>query len=300
MYTYFKAHLERLGFKGCYCNKAHTTTPLGNAIFWKEACFEVTHVLDLDLTMPLKGVSNHPVSMSIHSLLEREAHLKLALSKTTTVGNLVTLKWIDEPGKSITLVNHHLFGDQAAPHIRLIQLSLALVASEEALERERGEGREGTILFTGDFNSRREAGGLELLLQGSIAEDHHEWEAIKSFRWRDLGQKMRLEQDSDAESTESIDDQEESTMSCTCSIVSRGILLFHPYKFSLATEELPYSYIAEDSVWPCDHVLFEPCQLHLERCLPLPTKEQAIEWAAPSTQLPSDHVAVVLDFARVG
>lgn len=80
--NFLQGQLQHLGYEGVYANKLHTSTPVGNAVFWRKACWHlvISEVLDLTQGEP------------IQSLLEACPSLGFAMSKTTTVAILVVLE----------------------------------------------------------------------------------------------------------------------------------------------------------------------------------------------------------------
>lgn len=45
--------MEQQRYSGLYANKAHTTSPLGQAVFWKQSRYELVDSTEADLTCPL-------------------------------------------------------------------------------------------------------------------------------------------------------------------------------------------------------------------------------------------------------
>lgn len=169
MYNNFlQGQLQRMGYEGVYAKKVHTSTPVGNAVFWCTDRWRLVTTEVLDLTH----------GEAIQSLLEASPSLGFAMGKTTTVANLVVLE--DDLGRRLVVVNLHLFGDPSAPHIRLLQCYLALRAARRY---------DAPLLLCGDFNCGPQTGVCELLTVGHVDEEHSDWVKGRSFQWGALCEK---------------------------------------------------------------------------------------------------------------
>jgi hypothetical protein len=299
--------LEHEGFQGRYSDKAHTTTPLGCAVYWRSAAFRlISEEPSLDLTRA-SAETSHAATRAMALWLEETPSVSEVLAKTTTVANVVLLESLGQPGRGLCVVNVHLFGDPGAPHIRLIQTALALYKSQELIE---GCGVDHvSVLFCGDFNCGTQAGACELLSEGRIATAHREWQAARHFKWGSLGAKWEeesllafLEANGSIAAAEPGERKESfeawHAAQGEVDVAPLALPLAHPWKLaSSLAGEVEYTYIAgRHSVWMCDHIFYDATQLELCRVIPVAPKEHAREWAAPSSAFPSDHCAAVVDF----
>jgi len=245
------------GYEGVYANKVHTSTPVGNAVFWRRTSWDLITSETLDLTQ----------GGAIQSLLEASPSLGLAMSKTTTVANLVVLE--NTAKYRLVVANVHLFGDPGAPHIRLLQTYLVLCAAQR---------HDAPLLLCGDFNCGTQAGVCELLSVGFIGEDHPDWATGHTFMWGHLGEK-RIAPKSISQ------DQWCASM-----------VLSHP--LALRSVGAPgYTYWNGQHGYVTDHIFLDAGVFGVEAMLPVPLLELISKYGVASSAFPSDHVAVVADLS---
>mmetsp|Transcript_90767 Transcript_90767/g.174210 ORF Transcript_90767/g.174210 Transcript_90767/m.174210 type:complete len:507 (-) Transcript_90767:107-1627(-) len=253
--NFLQGQLGHLGYDGIYANKLHTSTPVGNAVFWRSASWQLITSEALDLTQ----------GEPIQSLLEACPSLGFAMSKTTTVANLVVLE--DKAGHRLVVANLHLFGDPGAPHIRLLQTYLVLCAAQK---------HAASLLVCGDFNCGSETGVCELLEVGLIDEEHPDWALGRAFQWGSLCDK-RVE-------PASLPDEQ------WCAAMS----LSHP--FHLTSAGVPeYTYWNGHWGVVVDHLFVDAASLKVQCMLPVPPPAFVSEHGVASSAFPSDHAALVAD-----
>ncbi|CAE8739086.1 unnamed protein product [Polarella glacialis] len=253
--NFLQGQLGHLGYDGLHANKVHTSTPVGNAVFWRRASWRLLASEALDLTR----------GEAIQSLLEACPSLGLALGKTTTVANLVVLE--DKAGHRVVVANLHLFGDPGAPHIRLLQTYLVLRAAER---------HKAPLLLCGDFNCGSESGVCELLTVGFVDEGHPDWSVGRGFEWGALGDKR-------ADLASVPQDQ-------WCA----AMCLNHSSALRTAGVP-DYTYWNGLRGYVVDHVFLDAAALRVQSLLPVPPLAFIQKHGVASSACPSDHAALVAD-----
>lgn len=95
-------------------------------------CLALSHTLTSPCSTSLSLTLSCPISLrpqaeALNQLIAGNEVLREALSKTTTVANVVLLRPCGQTAEPcVCVVNNHFFGDPAAPHIRLIQAALVV------------------------------------------------------------------------------------------------------------------------------------------------------------------------------
>lgn len=229
----------------------------------------------------------------------------------------------------VCVANVHLFGDPGAPHVRLLQTSMVVNACRQLCEQhvipaetavlgkrrksvERAQRGNTTTIIAGDFNCGAQSGVAELLVAGRVAENHPDWAAGRNYRWETTsyaggGEDPREQNEAakdakkDAPTTGAVDEHEW----CPAIPLSTGDGDEFPRFTNATAESIGYSFISCNGRGMPDHVFYSQSSDHGGlRCmgaLRSPAEhetEDLVRSQEPcSTEFPSDHVPVVVDFA---
>jgi len=291
MFEQFLApQMEQLGYEGVYANKVHTSSPLGQAVFWKESRYELVRSLEVDLTRaPILDDDSHARSRQLHKLITRNDVLRSVLSRTTTVANVVLLRPRGSGGGPwLCVVNNHFFGDPGAPHVRMVQGALVLAICEEfitAAWQDHGLG-DVALVVGGDFNCGSGEGLCEFLANGEVSETHPDWDASETFRWRTFNTDQPVGLCGGAEGG----GRAAMQLSHSFSLANGGPSLMEHTWLGHVGEYGPESLVC------VDHVFYDTSRLSLSGVVPVAPREFVEEHGAPSSAFASDHAAVILDF----
>ena len=147
-----------------YANKI-SSQAWGMAIFFRRNRFTLLETRRLDLTRIWDRYDD------LRALVESNAALEEQMRQTSTVAQLMLLQTCDRhgaTGKTLAVVNTHLFSHPMSPHVRMMQTAIIV--------REVERLHPGTALvYCGDFNADSSSGAYTLLAQGSVSERHFEW-----------------------------------------------------------------------------------------------------------------------------
>eukprot|EP00933_Yihiella_yeosuensis_P050372 TRINITY_DN48170_c0_g1_i1.p1 TRINITY_DN48170_c0_g1~~TRINITY_DN48170_c0_g1_i1.p1 ORF type:complete len:605 (-),score=75.87 TRINITY_DN48170_c0_g1_i1:443-2194(-) len=267
-HDYFHPHLSHEGYDGIYLNKS-STTPLGNAIFWRQGRLQLIEQRDLDLTTMAQKSGYEDYAR----LLDEAPELGEVMEKTTTVANLVLLRMSED--FALCVANVHLYGHPQAPHVRILQASMILRECQRVAEAH--QHLKISVIFCGDFNCGPHTGACEFLSVGHISQSHADWVKGAGFGWGRGESRI-------------------SKFAEGCPSMS----LSHPFKLANGSfHACPYTYISEDGrSWCCDQVYHDTECLRLLRALSGPQVEDMSAWTVPSSMFPSDHIAVVVELER--
>eukprot|EP00658_Telonema_sp_P-2_P056998 TRINITY_DN4545_c0_g2_i3.p1 TRINITY_DN4545_c0_g2~~TRINITY_DN4545_c0_g2_i3.p1 ORF type:complete len:480 (+),score=76.86 TRINITY_DN4545_c0_g2_i3:88-1527(+) len=283
--NFFSPHLGLVGFNGLYANKAHTSTPVGQALFWRTDRYNLLAECTLDLTQPPDlHQGSSPQAMAISECIRGNDALSEAMSKTTSVAQIAMLQ--PTCGRCLCVANNHFFGDPAAPHIRLLQSAMVLEQCRDMMEQHNDEA---ILLVGGDFNSGINEGICEFLGTGRVDKSHVDWLASTGYVWG-------------ANIAEKAENQGSTLLEgCTDGV---AVTLKHDWDMANAvTGLMEHTWIGHvrqfglESLACVDHVFYDCSKLKLTGLVPEAPAELIQEHGAPSSAFASDHVAVVVDLA---
>lgn len=300
--TLLEPYLAPFGYSGEYSGKKNEGTREGCALFWNHQVLKrdetggATAVYTSDLLDDLlarvnasEEAAEWTSSKSIATLLNDYPDLKRIM--LGQLGHLVQMvRFVDQRhGRSLWVLNTHLYFHPKASHIRLIQLYLV---ARELLSRRSGSCDDAATLLCGDFNSSLENAAGKLMMDLSVPSNfrdlkQHLHEFVFDLR-EGVARKGAARKDSSFQEERSRDPSDFPSVSLPSSFP----------RLSSALEPSPeFTHYIQAFHGALDHVLVSD-HLQCVACAPMPTAEDVTrDVAMPSANLPSDHVSLVCDLA---
>ena len=223
-----------------------------------------------------------------------------------------------EASRVVCVVNTHLFGHPDATHVRLFQAA-CVMRRVEALAGRFGTRADGApamaVILCGDLNSQPEEAVRDLLVTGTVSQDHSDWQRAAQFRL------IASRAEREANWFKSKDALAQQTLKPSGSTVApesgqqRGagldyvnmqeggtdlaIPLSQSMSLAQACAELPFTFFTAHSKQVVDYIYYSPWNLSPDPQLsPFPAISEesvAANTAIPSEVFPSDHIALVQD-----
>lgn len=343
---FFEPSLNAAGYAGVHAPKGNAKNGQigeGCATFWKESQFECISTS----TVQFADVVDDPQYADLFNPYLTDAATAEPFRRVTSVAQMTLLAARPNPsaaspgeaasdahrqstsssssaaaqGRSVLVLNTHLYYHPAAPHIRLLHLGVLLDKAAETLAAHPG----ASLLLCGDLNSTPETGLVEYLWNGTLSPAHREWSHGFKFRWETQrgyapGDGAAKENPDTVSKEPRIGSQRRGNLpvkwaSATApgsgaamaaetgdgdiSVPQSGPQLVHPFKFTMphSLDEMTGNasvYGAEFCGW-IDYVAASNGITVASAMPPMP--EAAISWGGtsflPSKYFPSDHVPIV-------
>ncbi|CAJ1366825.1 unnamed protein product [Effrenium voratum] len=205
-------------------------------------------------------------------------------------------------GKTLVVVNTHLFYHPNARHIRLLQIMCILGQVQELREKHRSEGGAlPHVILAGDLNCLPDTGAVQLLLQGEVPSDHADWESSSQFAWReeevqadeeDCPPKSTSVPSMEADDTDVVDPLPQDQWQ-----PGRGIALRSPLRLVDVYSEKPQGFTnyVHDFQGILDYIWTDE-GMQSTNCLLAPSEEDLLPHGGlPSELHPSDHLSIAAD-----
>ncbi|KAG9260202.1 2',5'-phosphodiesterase 12 [Astyanax mexicanus] len=223
----------------------------GLATFYRRSKFRLLGQHDVMLS---EALTTDAVHSALLEKVSTNPTLKEKVVQRSTTLQVTVLQSVGDPSKIVYVGNTHLYWHPKGSNVRLIQVAVALQHLKRVTEEHPG-----TLIFCGDFNSTPSSGLFQLLSQGSVPENHSDWESN--------GPEELIQME-----------------------------LLSPFQLNSACGEPAYTNYVGGFHGCLDYIFMEPRALQVEQVIPLPSHQEVTTYQAlPSVAHPSDHIALVCD-----
>lgn len=294
---YFRGVFRSLGWQSTFALKRGDARE-GLCIVWRESRFSLLSQLEVSLTAA-ELREHHPelaAKVALHS------HLDDAMTRLPTVAVLVALEDLSTH-RILIVFNTHLFYHPDGCHIRALQMYMALHALcrfKSQVMREHPQ-KVVDVVMCGDYNFTRITGGYRLVTTGKVESDNSCWCKGLRFWWGvDKGIGVNAESAAEdegngAKAAAPTGDAERPTSFFADTLTSPlGCGLQDAHIHDSAMRWTNYTLQFKEII---DHI-FHTDTLRCLRTVPLPAESDLTrDIAIPSMLFPSDHLALIADFA---
>jgi mRNA deadenylase 3'-5' endonuclease subunit Ccr4 len=294
--------LEPFGYCGEYSGKKNEGTREGCALFWNIRVLQrdgtggatAVYISDLleDLLAKVDASEEDDMwksSQRIATVLNEHPTLKRIM--LDQLGHLAQmLRFVDRRhGRSLWVLNTHLYFHPKGSHIRLMQLFLV---ARELLSRRRDSHDDAATLLCGDFNSSLQNAAGKLMMDLSVPLNYRDLKRhLHEFvfeRHEGAARKGGARKDASIE-----EDCRREPLDFPCVSLPPSF----PRLSSALVPSPKFTHYIQVFNGALDHVLFSD-HLQCVGSAPMPTVEEVTrDIAMPSANLPSDHVSLVCDLA---
>ncbi|CAF4882051.1 unnamed protein product, partial [Rotaria magnacalcarata] len=173
---------------------------------------------------------------------------------------IVALQPKEQPNEIFLICNTHLYFHPTADIIRCLQVVIAFERIKEIKQLYEQQNKNVSIVWNGDFNANTTSLAFHLLFTGVLLTDinHRSYNEDYAEIIKDFDYKTSIE-----------------------------LSTYSNYEFT--NYMVNYHGVI-------DHIFYDAKKFEFHRCIPMPTLQEVTKFTAlPSCEIPSDHLAVVIE-----
>jgi 2',5'-phosphodiesterase len=286
-------------YHGMYAPKAGTTLE-GCAVFVDTNYFEVIEEKLLNLSILIQ----HSLDPVLQNFLKSFPEILQAIQRIPSIAQILVLKHLGGSNHHVIVANTHLFYREDAHIIRLLQ-TVIVVRELEKMVVDIG-GHTGIVLC-GDLNAFPSTIPVKFLLNARVDASNEQWKNAYQFQWAQQNDRCNgnsVEHGLGSQSSAMTDDSNNNGTgayhlgkrrhSNLPEVISGNFE--HHLNLMSACGIPEFTNFAGTFLGTLDYIMIGTRQLAVEQIFPMFTLEQVSrEVALPSSDFPSDHVALICD-----